>query len=145
MPEDGGGGGDAAVMTGAAKFAMAAFSAAFLAEGYWLGARSARWTPVPAAAEVRAAAGIRSMLTATDSEIIVAVSIPGLLGDSLSVAVAGSLVTISCIAERPHETRRYEMIMPLPANADAARHRLVREGEAFKLIFEKLDRRPMNF
>ena len=132
-------------MSGVAKFTVALFSAAFLAEGYYLGARSARWVPTPAAAEVRAAAGIRSMLSTTDREIIVAVRIPGLQADSLSVAVEGTLVTITCLAERTDETRRYELIMPLPANADAARHRLVREREAFKLIFDKLDHRPMNF
>lgn len=132
-------------MSGVAKFTVAVLSAAFLAEGYYLGARGARWVPTPATLEVPAAAGIRSMLTATESEIIVAVRIPGLQADSLSVAVEGSLVTITCLAERPDETRRYELIMPLPVDADAARHRIVREREAFKLIFEKLDRGPMNF
>jgi len=132
-------------MSGVAKFTVAVFGAAFLAEGYYLGARSARWVPTPAAAEVPAAVGIRSMLTATDREIIVAVRVPGLQAESLSVAVEGALVTITCLAVQPGETRRYELVMPLPADADAARHRLVREREAFKLIFEKLDRRPMNF
>jgi hypothetical protein len=128
------------MMSATARFTLAAFSTAFLAEGYYLGSRTV------VRLEARAAtAGIRSELTSTDREIIVAVRIPGLRADTLNVAVDGALVTITCLAERRDYTRRYEMIMPLPASADAARHRVVQEGDAFKIIFETIRDGPLNF
>lgn len=99
------------------------------------------------------AAGIRSEIASTEREIIVSFLIPGLQADSLSVSVNSVRVTITCDANlieerggdgesggfRREAMRRYELIMPLPAGADSARHRVVREGETFRIIFVRLD------
>lgn len=133
-------------MSAGARFTAAAFCAAFLVEGYLLGSRGAPRTAAPAAVEVPpAAAGITSELIRTDREITVAIRVPGLRADSLTVAVDGALVTIVCLAERPDFTRRYEMIMPLPPSADAARHRVVQEADAIKIIFQTAPGAPMAF
>lgn len=104
----------------------------------WLQARSA-------------AAGIRSEILSTEREIIVSFLVPGLQEDTLNIAVGPVRVTISCTARlieerggdgggyRREAVRQYEMVMPLPANADASHHRVVREGEAFKIIFARID------
>lgn len=98
-----------------------------------------------------AAAGIRSEIFTTDTEVIVTFSIPGLRSDTVKVAVDSVRVLITCVANLSEEgelagasfrregLRQYELIMPLPAHADSARHRVVRDKGAFKIIFTKLD------
>lgn len=97
------------------------------------------------------AAGIRSDISTTDKHIIVSFLIPGLKAETLHITVNSVRVTISCIARlvdekkdadgsyRREAMRQYEMIMPLPLNADSSKHRVIREGETFKIIFEKRD------
>lgn len=106
--------------------------------------------PVQASAD---AVGIRSEIFTTETEVIVTFSIPGLQSDSVKVAVDSVRVLITCIADLagvgaggapsaaagPNGMRQYELIMPLPAHADSARHRVVREKGAFRIIFTKLD------
>jgi hypothetical protein len=140
------------MMNAAAKLTLAVFSTACLAEGYYLGALNARRAAsadveqpgVAARPRVSTAAGgvsgIRTELSATDDEIVVTFLVPGLKAETLSIAVAEARVTINCDADR-----RYEMIMPVPAQADAARLRVVREGEAFQIIFPKLDDPTLRF
>lgn len=98
-----------------------------------------------------AAAGIRSEIFTTDTEVIVTFSIPGLRSDTVKVAVDNVRVLITCVANLVEEggepgvsfrregLRQYELIMPLPAHADSAKHRVVRDKGAFKIIFTKLD------
>lgn len=98
-----------------------------------------------------AAAGIRSEIFTTDTEVIVTFSIPGLRSDTVKVAVDNVRVLITCVANlaesgeaagapfRREGLRQYELIMPLPAHADSARHRIVRDKGAFRIIFTKLD------
>lgn len=95
--------------------------------------------------------GIRTDISTTDQQVVVSFLVPGLRADSLHVSVHGARMTISCLAKltevkqeahgayRREAMRQYEMIMPVPANADSRRHRVVREGETFKIIFEKRD------
>lgn len=141
------------MMNAVSKLTMAVFSTACLAEGYYLGALNARRAASAAdveqpgvAARPRAAeaaggvSGIRTELSATDDEIVVSFLVPGLKAETLSIAVAEARVTINCDADR-----RYEMIMPVPAHADAARLRVVREGEAFRIIFARIDEPPLRF
>ncbi|MDP3542891.1 MAG: Hsp20/alpha crystallin family protein [Elusimicrobiota bacterium] len=99
------------------------------------------------------AAGIRSEIFTTDSEVIVTFNIPGLQSDSVKVAVDNVRVLITCVADiveeggapgtalRREGLRQYELIMPLPSHADSARHRVVRDKDkgAFRIIFTKLD------
>lgn len=92
--------------------------------------------------------GIRSEIFTTDTEVIVTFDIPGLRSDSVKVTVDNVRVLITCVADLAQVRgagggreglRQYEMIMPLPAHADSARHRVVRDKGAFKIIFTKLD------
>lgn len=95
--------------------------------------------------------GVRSDISTTDTHVVISFLIPGLKAESLHISVNKVRVTISCVANHVEEKkdargayrreamRQYEMIMPIPVNADPSRHRVVREGEAFKIIFEKLD------
>lgn len=95
--------------------------------------------------------GIRTGIEMTDRHVIVTFQIPGLRAESLQVAVTNARVTISCIAKLSEEQkedhgayrreamRQYEMIMPLPAHADAVGHRVVRDPEGFKIIFPRRD------
>ncbi len=96
------------------------------------------------------AEGIRSEIFTTDTEVIVTFSIPGLKSDSVKVAVDNVRVLITCVADLAvvrgspgaagrEGMRLYELIMPLPAHADSARHRVVRDKDTFKIIFTKLD------
>lgn len=97
------------------------------------------------------AAGIRSEILSTEQEVIVSFRVPGLQADTLKVSVGPVRVTISCVASLTEEVggagggyrreavRQYEMVMPLPANADPARHRVVRDGESFRIIFDKVE------
>jgi len=172
------------------KCAVAALSAACIAEGYYLGLMNVRkgtpaeefqtqhegWTSelerrapgtvIPDQGErdphlgkaleewfhARALdTGIRTDVATTDNHVVVSFVVPGLRPESLHVAVNGLRMTISCVAKlaevkreahgayRREAMRQYEMIMPVPSNADARRHRIVREGETFKIIFEKAD------
>lgn len=140
----------------AARYAAALLGTAFVVEGYWVYLQRTVMAPAREFQElhdrwVSEAAGIRSQIVSTDREIIVSFRVPGLRADSLRVAVGPVRVTITCDAVGVEESggggrggrreaaRRYEMVMPLPENADGARHRVVGEGEAFKIIFEKLD------
>lgn len=135
------------MMNAVTKCALGVLSALCLAEGYHLGSRSAA-RPVPPvlpAEAPTAAAGVRSVLTSTDREVIVAVSVPGLRAESLEVEVDGILVRVLCVADARDSTLRYEIVLPVPVNADASRHRVVREGETFRIIFELVVDRPLNF
>lgn len=97
------------------------------------------------------AAGIRSRISSTETEIIVSFDIPGLQSESLTVAVDNVMVLITCIANlveekgepgadfRREALRQYELIMPLPAHADSVRHRVVRGKNAFKIIFTRVE------
>lgn len=135
------------MMSAAAKLGVLLLAAACLAEGYYLGGRTARARPPAEGVEnperprvLTAGAGVRSEVSSTEDEIIVSFQVPGLEAESLKISVGGAWVTISCAAGR-----RYEMIMPLPAGADAARHRVVQEGEAFRIIFEKFSDPRLKF
>lgn len=97
------------------------------------------------------AAGIRSRISNTETEIVVSFMIPGLRPDSLKIKVDDVRVLITCVADtveekaggggadRRESERHYELIMPLPANADAARIRVVRDREAFRIIFARTE------
>lgn len=103
------------------------------------------------------AAGIRPVVSATDTEISVALKIPGMMPESLKISINDVRVTIFFIVRlveekkdahgsyRREEARQYEMIMPVPANADARKHRLIRDGEAFQIIFEKREDSTLKF
>lgn len=154
------------MMSIVARFAAAMIATVAVVEGYYVYLQEAL-TPPPAAAAFqavhdqwvaelgrpaqRAAAGIRSEIFTTDTEVIVTFSIPGLRSDTVKVAVDNVRVLITCVANLSGESelagagvrreglRQYELIMPLPAHADSARHRIVRDKGAFKIIFTKLD------
>lgn len=165
------------MMSIVARFAAALIATVAVAEGYHAYLRKAL-TPPPAAEAFQAvhdrwvaergrpaqrpaeqedafqdpaAAGIRSEIFTTDTEVIVTFSIPGLRSETVRVAVDGVRVVITCVASLSEEIeaaggtarraglRQYELIMPLPAHADSARHRIVRDKGAFKIIFTKLD------
>ena len=97
------------------------------------------------------AAGIRSDIAVTHREVIVTFRVPGLQADSVKVSIDGGRVTIVCVAGviedrdgpgggyRREALRQYELVLPVPAHADAARHRVVGEGETFRIIFERFD------
>lgn len=167
------------MMSIVARFAAAMIATVAVVEGYYVYLQEAL-TPPPAAAAFQAvhdqwvaglgrpaqraaaapeepfqipaaAAGIRSEIFTTDTEVIVTFSIPGLRSDTVKVAVDNVRVLITCVANLSGESelagagvrreglRQYELIMPLPAHADSARHRIVRDKGAFKIIFTKLD------
>lgn len=96
--------------------------------------------------------GIRSEVVTTDKEVVVSFKIPGLKADSLEVDVNEQRIRAAYSAKtveekkadggvaRTESVRRFEKIMPIPAGADPAKRRIVREGDSFKVIFE---RRPV--
>lgn len=96
--------------------------------------------------------GIRSEVVVTDKEVVVSFKIPGLKADSLEVDVNEQRIRAAYSARTVEEkkadggvtqtesVRRFEKILPIPAAADPARRRIVREGDSFKVIFE---RRPV--
>lgn len=166
------------MMSIVARFAAAMIATVVVVEGYYVYLQKALTPPPEAAAfeavhdrwvaelgraaqrpavaqeeplEDPAAAGIRSEIFTTDTEVIVTFSIPGLRSDTVKVAVDAVRVLITCVANLSEEgavagasvrregLRQYELIMPLPAHADSARHRVVRDKGAFKIIFTKLD------
>lgn len=146
------------------KCAVALLGLSGLFGGCFLGARSLR-ALVPAE-EVAArlsqrlpdeAAGVLSDISATSREVVVSFLIPGLKAESLSVTVDEFRMSISCLAgmvlersgaggsSRGEAVRRYDMFMPLPADVDAGRHRVIQAGESFKVIFEKRADPALNF
>lgn len=168
------------MMSIVARFAAALIGTVAVVEGYYVYLQKAL-TPPPAAAAFHAvhdqwvaelgraareperiaaerrlaapaeAAGIRSEIFTTDTEVIVTFSIPGLRSETVKVAVDSVRVLITCIANLSEASaaageavqkeglRQYELIMPLPEHADSARHRIIRDKGAFKIIFTKLD------
>lgn len=98
-----------------------------------------------------AIAGIRSEIKSTDSQVIVSFKIPGLKTETLKIVINDVLIRASYSARsfvedkdargeyRSEAVRQFETVMPVPANADARRHRFVPEGDGFKIIFEKRD------
>lgn len=169
--------------TAALIIAATLVGAACVAEGYYLYLRKALLAPpaaesagparLPAREEaalhpstdsleqrLRArtdAAGVRSTLTSTDTELILTVLVPGLRSESLRIEIAGAGLLIDCSAAlveetggrgggyRRETTRRYEMVIPIPPNADTSRPRLIRGRDAFSVIFTRLADSSLKF
>lgn len=104
-----------------------------------------------------AVSGIRTAVNITDSQVIVSFKIPGLKAESLKIIVNEVLIRASYSARsvvedsdgrggyRSEAVRQFETVMPIPPNADAGRHKLVPDGDGFKIIFEKRDDPALKF
>lgn len=98
-----------------------------------------------------AVSGIRSDVKITDRQVIVSFKIPGLKAETLKIVVNDVLIRATYSARsfveandergayRSEAVRQFETVMPVPSDADAAKHRFIQEGEGFKIIFEKRD------
>lgn len=96
-----------------------------------------------------AAAGVRTEVKITDKEVIASFKIRGLKSESLKISVNDVLIRASYDATtfvekknahgsyRGEAIRQFQTVMPVPWSADAAKHRVVREAEGFKIIFER--------
>lgn len=100
-------------------------------------------------------AAIQEETQETDKEVIVAMRIRGLDKDSLKIDVNGSRIRVAYDARRQEEKKddsgreifrsesvqHFEKLMPVPANADSRKSRIVKEGDVVKIIFERRQRR----
>lgn len=96
-------------------------------------------------------AAIQEKTQETDKEVIVEMKIRGLDRDSLKIDVNGSRIRVAYDAKKQEEKKdgngreifrsesvqRFEKIMPVPANADSRKSRIVKEGDVVKIIFER--------
>ena len=80
---------------------------------------------------------IRSGIKTTESEVIVSFRIPGLQGASLRIDVNPNRIKVAYAVKTAKSTRRFEKIMPIPAEAEALKYRTAREGDTFKIIFKR--------
>lgn len=101
-------------------------------------------------------AAIQGKIRETDNEVIVEVKIRDLDKDSLKIDVNASRIRVAYDAKKSEERKdgdgreifrsdmvqHFEKIMPLPANADSRKSRIVKEGDVVKIIFEKRQRQP---
>lgn len=95
--------------------------------------------------------GLQSIVTATPDEVIVSLELPGLRDGSLKINVDGERIRVSYEAvseegrgEGPSTYRsrslvRCEEVLPIPTGADPGNSRIVREGDTFRVVF---NRRP---
>ena len=95
--------------------------------------------------------GIRPETKTTDDQVILSLKIPGLEGESLNIDVNEDRIRIAYDAKtmqdkrnekdgsyfKSQSVRRFEKIMPIPDGADPNRNKIVHEGNAVKIIFEK--------
>lgn len=99
-------------------------------------------------------AAIQEKTQETDKEVIVEVKILGLDKDSLKIDVNGSRIRVAYDAKKQEEKKdgngreifrsesvqSFEKIMPIPANADSQKSRIVKEGDVVKIVFERRPR-----
>ncbi len=96
-----------------------------------------------------AASGVRTEVRITDTEVIATFKIRGFKAESLKITVNDVLIRASYDATtfvemknvhgayRGESIRQFQTVMPVPWSADASKHRVVRENEGFKIIFER--------
>lgn len=96
-------------------------------------------------------ANIHSEVKTTDKEVILAFNIPGLNGESLNININNDRIRVSYDAKsvqdkkdekggsyfKSESVQHFEKVMPIPAQADPAKSRIVHEGDVVKIIFEK--------
>lgn len=157
------------MMSAVTKCAVALLGAAGMAEGFYLYERAAERRSVNSGAAPRQeqqesllgkyiedwfligmqVSVIRSELKMTDKEVIVSFKIPGLMPDTLRIAVTDVQVSaaysVGAVVEkrdargvyRGETARQFQLIMPVPPVADATKHRIILEEDGFRIIFAK--------
>lgn len=97
-------------------------------------------------------ASMRPELKTTEDEVILAIKVPGLDGESLSIDVNEDRIRVSYDAKivrddkdekggayfKSESAQHFEKVMPIPEGADAKDNRIVREGDTVRIIFKKV-------
>lgn len=68
---------------------------------------------------------------------VVAVTVPGLVGETLRAAVSGKRILLSYALRASGPKRRFQTVLPLPPEADGSALRLLREGDDIRLVFPR--------
>lgn len=99
-------------------------------------------------------AAIQEKTRETDKEVIVEMKIHGLDKDSFKIDVNSSRIRVAYDAKKLEEKKdgagreifrsesaqHFEKILPVPANADSQKSRIVKEGDVVKIIFDRRQR-----
>jgi HSP20 family molecular chaperone IbpA len=95
----------------------------------------------------------------TKDEVILSFRIPGLNADSLSININDNRIRVSYDAKniqdkkdekgkayfKSESVQHFEKVMPIPADADPVKNRIVHEGDVVKVIFEKRREKGLKF
>jgi len=94
---------------------------------------------------------VQARTRTTGKQVVVELTIPGLDKDSLDIEVKDARIRIAYDARtvqakkdgrgreyfRSESRRHFEQIIPVPAEAEAGKSRLAREGDTVKIVFPK--------
>lgn len=94
---------------------------------------------------------IRPEVKTTDKEVVLTLKVPGREGEAFNVDVNGDRIRVAYDAAvvqdkkdektgatvKSEAVQHVEKVIPIPEGADPEKHRIVREGDKVKIIFEK--------